>query len=87
MIMRRRVLWLVPAVSVLNGCAHAPAVDILGSFFPIWIFCIVIGIAATAIAYQISVRFGGDVDYGPPVLIYPSLVILFSCLVWLIFFR
>ena len=70
-----------------TGCAHAPAVDVLGSFFPIWIFCILIGILATVFTRRLLLRFGTDYDFGPPVLIYPSLAILFACLFWLLFFR
>lgn len=85
--MRARFLPLAAGSLVFSSCARAPAVDILGSFFPIWIFCILIGIVATVVARQLMVRFGSDGDYGPPVIIYPSLVVLFACLVWLIFFR
>jgi hypothetical protein len=36
---------------------------------------------------RLLLRFGTDYDYGPPVLIYPSLAVLFACFVWLLFFR
>ncbi len=81
-------LLLISAVTVAStGCAHAPAVDVLGSFFPIWIFCILIGILATVLTRRLLLRFGTDYDFGPPVLIYPSLAIFFACLFWLLFFR
>lgn len=85
--MRNRLLAVFIASLLAGSCARAPAVDILGSFFPIWIFCILIGIVATVLARQLVLRFGLDGDYGPPVLIYPSLVVIFACLIWLIFFR
>jgi hypothetical protein len=84
----KRPFLLVCAVAVAcTGCAHAPAVDVLGSFFPIWIFCVLIGILATVLTRRLLLRFGTDYDFGPPVLIYPSLAILFACLFWLLFFR
>jgi hypothetical protein len=83
----RRASIAALAFVLLNGCARAPAVDVLGSFFPIWIFCILAGIVFTVIAYQVAVRVSPDVDYGSPVVIYPSLVVLFACLTWLVFFR
>jgi hypothetical protein len=70
-----------------TGCAHAPAIDVLGSFFPIWIFCVLIGLFATVLTRWLLLRFGTDHDYGPPVLIYPSLTVFFACLIWLFFFR
>ena len=78
---------ILPILLFLSNCSHAPAVDILGSFFPIWIFCILAGLAATLLARQVMLRFGTDGDYGPPVLIYPSLVVLFACVFWIVFFR
>ena len=81
-----RVLIIAIALTS-TGCAHAPAVDVLGSFFPIWIFCILIGIVATVLARRVLLHFGTDYDFGPPVLIYPSLAIFFACVFWLLFFR
>jgi hypothetical protein len=26
--------------SVLTGCARAPSIDVLGSFFPVWMVCV-----------------------------------------------
>jgi hypothetical protein len=71
----------------LFGCQRAPSVDILGSFFPIWIFCIVAGILLTLIARQIFLRIGIASDVGPGILIYPSLSALFAFVTWLILFR
>lgn len=71
----------------LAGCEHAPAVDVLGSFFPVWIFCIAGGIVATMVLDRVMIRFGARPDYGPPVLVYPSLVIIFACSAWLMLFR
>lgn len=85
--MRHPSAAVVIASLALQSCARAPALDILGSFFPVWIFCILLGIAAAVLARQLILRLGPDVDYGPPVLIYPSLVVLFACLIWLLFFR
>ena len=82
-----RVVLLSAIILMSTGCARAPALDILGSFFPIWIFCVLIGILTTVLTRWLLLRFGTDHDYGPPVLIYPSLTIFFACLIWLFFFR
>ena len=88
MIIRNRSLPFLLGISIAStGCAHAPAVDVLGSFFPIWIVCVLAGILITVLTRRLLLRFGTDYDYGPPVLIYPSLTILFACLIWLVFFR
>lgn len=72
---------------ILAGCQRAPSVDVLGSFFPIWIFCITGGILLTLMARLLLARTKLDADMGPAAIIYPSLAALFSCALWLVFFR
>jgi len=66
---------------------RAPSVDILGSFLPIWIFCIAGGILATLGARLLLVRAGLDGELGPRVIVYPSMVTLIACTIWLVWFR
>jgi YtcA family len=66
---------------------HAPSVDILGSFFPIWTVCIVAAILLTLAVRWLLIRVRLDAELGPPVLVYPSMVALFACSMWLVFFR
>jgi hypothetical protein len=61
-------------------------IDLLGSFFPIWFPCIVAGVILTAGTRWLLRRADLDGAVGPPVVIYPSLVTLFSCVIWLIYF-
>lgn len=78
---------LVAAGAVLTGCSRAPSVDILGSFFPIWMVCLSVAVILTFLARKLLVRSKLESHVGPVALFYPSLVVLFSCLLWLIFFR
>ncbi len=59
-----------------------PRINIVGSFFPSWILCAVIGIAAAFLARRLLVRAGIDPYVGPRVLFYPSLAILVTLLLW-----
>jgi YtcA family len=64
---------------------RAPSFDILGSFFPAWLVCLVLGLVL-AIGVQwalLRVRIVLNV----PILTYPSLTALFTLALWLIFFR
>ena len=72
---------------VLAGCERAPSVDILGSFFPIWIFCIAGGILFTLLMRQLFIRIGWESSLGPLLIVYPALSALFAFVIWLIFFR
>lgn len=73
--------------SLLTGCARAPSIDVLGSFFPVWMVCLTVAVILTFFARNLVVRCKLESHVGPVALFYPSIVILFSCLLWLIFFR
>jgi hypothetical protein len=83
---RRRVA-MAAFTSVLTGCARAPSIDILGSFFPVWMVCLSVAVILTFFVRSLVVRYKLESHVGPVALFYPSIVVLFSCLLWLIFFR
>jgi hypothetical protein len=49
--------------------------------------CLIIAIVLTSILRLVLLRYRFESEIGPVALFYPSVVILFSCLLWLIFFR
>jgi hypothetical protein len=62
-------------------------VDVLGSYFPAWMVCILSGLALTLIAHWI-VQVGNLKPYlGPAPLIYSSLMIIFTFATWLLFYQ
>jgi hypothetical protein len=69
----------------LAGCARAPAIDILGSFFPAWLICLIPGILLTVLVQQWLAWRRMILSY--PVLVYPCLTALFTFVTWLIFFH
>jgi hypothetical protein len=78
---------LAALTSVLAGCARAPSLDVLGSFFPVWMVCASTAVIFAFFARKLLLRYKLESHVGPVALFYPSLVILFSCLLWLISFR
>jgi len=86
--------WLQPKVSVLSviscstgllaGCNRAPSFDIVGSFFPAWLVCLILGILLSIFARWLLLRL--KVVLVLPILVYPSLAGFFTFLLWLIFF-
>lgn len=64
----------------------SPYVNIWGSFFPIWIFCILTGILITVAARRLLVRYELDREIGPPLVIYPCLAVLSAGAVWLVLY-
>ena len=61
----------------------APSVNVLGSFFPIWIVFIVAGVLLTLGARLLLIRAGLEEGLGPLVIVYPAMIVLSSCTLWL----
>ena len=71
----------------LIGCARAPSINIIGSFLPAWMICLTAGVILAFVVRYLLVRYRIESEVGPLALIYPCVVIFFTCLLWLIFFR
>ena len=82
---------LLPTVLLLGGCrsmrAHSPTIDIVGSYFPAWVVCIVVGLALTLVTRQLLVGLKVNVHLRPAALVYPCMIILFTLAVWLAFYK
>lgn len=69
---------------LLAGCSRAPTYDIMGSLFPAWLVCIVLGVVLAVLARWALARLHVALVY--PVLVYPCLAATFTFAIWLIFF-
>jgi hypothetical protein len=84
-VIRRSVCAVfVPAVLMMTGCGRAPSFDILGSFFPAWLVCLVVAVLLTVASQALLNRY---VEIAWPVLTYPSLTAIFALALWLALFR
>ena len=79
--------WL-PGVALVicSGCSRAPSIEVIGSFFPGWMFCIVGALILTGMVRMVLVHRQVETKVGPLVVFYPGLAVAFSCLLWLVFF-
>ena len=77
------VLLLLPAML----CGRSPSVDIIGSFLPAWMICVASAILLTFAARYALVRTRMETEVSPLALFYPGMVVLFSCTMWLLFYR
>jgi len=64
-----------------------PQINIIGSFFPSWMLCALLGILAAILGRWVFVRTGIDPYVGPRKIVYPSLAILITLVLWLGLFR
>ena len=74
-------------VAVRTSSHHSPTVDVLGSYFPAWMVCILSGLALTFVAHWI-VQVGNLKSYiGPAPLIYSCLMIIFTFATWILVYQ
>src|SRR5260370_31433424 len=64
----------------------SPLIDVAGAFFPAWILCIFVAIAATGLLRLGFARAGIERALGPLILLYPSLATALPLTLWLLFF-
>ena len=78
------ILWLV---AVRLSSHHSLTVDILGSYFPAWMICILSGLALTFVAHWIIQVQNLKPYVGPAPLIYSCLMIIFTFATWILFYQ
>ena len=79
------VLSLVVLLTLV-GCSHAPEYSILGSFFPVWIFCSAGGLVLAAGARVLIARSAIAEHLAAPVLFYLGTATFLACMLWLLFY-
>ena len=71
----------------LSGCSRTPSVDVFGSFFPVWMFCLAGGVVLTMITRSALIWTRLDQELRLRPLVYSSLAGLFTCLIWMVGFH
>ena len=76
---------LLQALGVaLAGCSGAPSQNILGSYFPSWMVCALIGLAVTIVIRQVFAVAGIDRTLPVPLLVYLAIATAAAFATWLI---
>lgn len=78
-----RWLRLLPAAA-LAGCS--PSLDVLGSYFPSWLLCVVAAGVATAVVRQLLMLAGLERHLLLPALTYLAMMAGGSMAIWLVAF-
>ncbi len=92
MMRAKRFHWLfLPASLLLGGCrsldTHSPTVDVLGSYFPAWMVCILIGLAGALITRQLLIGLKLNAHLRPAAIVHLCLIIIFTLAAWLVFYQ
>jgi len=82
-----RKAWL-PCLALIgcSGCSGGPSIYCIGTFFPVWMLCILAALAVTGLIRIGLTRLGVEHKLGPLIVLYPSLMVAISCLLWLVFY-
>jgi hypothetical protein len=67
-----------------HSAVGAQSQDVLGAYFPSWMFCAVAALAATALVRSLFVRAGVDRHLPAPVVVYLAMTVAFSLTAWLL---
>ena len=80
-------LLVVVFLAVQLFSYHSPTVDLLGSYFPAWMVCIISGLTLTLVAHWIVEALHLKSYLGPAPLIYSCLIIIFTFATWILFYQ
>jgi hypothetical protein len=69
---------------LFTSCTRAPSFNIVGSFFPAWLVCLIVAVLLTVFTGWLLLRL--HVPVAVPALTYPSLTALLTFALWLTFF-
>ena len=83
------LLLLIGAlIFVVRPVSHrSPTIDILGSYFPAWMICIVSGLTLTLVSRWIIRAYHLELYVSPAPLIYTCLTIIYTFVTWTIFYQ
>jgi len=61
-------------------------IEVIGTFFPAWMFCIAAGVTIAGLIRLELARRGVEKKLGPLIIFYPGVAVAVSCLLWFIVF-
>lgn len=82
----RRNLGIAIVSAELSGCGRSPSFDVLGSYFPGWLACLIIGVCAAALLQVILRRMKWERQLPLLPILYLCVALLIACTVWLVTF-
>ena len=82
------LLLIGTLIFVVRPVSHrSPTIDILGSYFPAWMICIVSGLTLTLVSRWIIRAYHLEPYASPAPLIYTCLTIIYTFVTWIIFYH
>jgi len=66
---------------------NSPTIDVLGSYFPAWLVCLVIGLGLTIIARLLLIAPKPNAYLSPAPIVYSCLWLILAMVTWLVFYN
>ena len=82
----RKTVALGAVIPLTVGCSRAPQIGILGSFFPAWLPCAIVGIVLTFGVHFLLGRLRLAHQLAPALLVYPAVATIITITLWLALF-
>jgi hypothetical protein len=67
--------------------ANTPTLDVLGSYFPAWMACIILGLALAFVTRQLLIGFKLNTHLRAAPLVYVCLTVCWTLIVWLVWYK
>jgi hypothetical protein len=71
-------------ITLLSGCSSAPSRNILGSYFPSWMICVLVAMGLTIVVRAVLAKVGVEDELPAPILVYLSVTLAFTFALWLL---
>jgi hypothetical protein len=78
---------LLASASFLTGCSHSPTFNLLGSYFPAWMICAVLGGVLTYLTHLVLARMKVANELWPLQITYALALVFWTCSIWIVFFN
>ena len=79
-----RTALILLSISALAACSASPSRNILGSYFPTWMICALLGLVAVVVLRAVLKKTGIDATLPIPVVVYLCIWITVTLAIWLL---
>lgn len=79
-----RAATILPLSLAMAACSASPSRNILGSYFPTWMVCALLGIVFVVVVRGVLVKTDVDASLPVPVIVYLSMWTAATLAIWLV---
>ena len=79
-----RAAATLAAITALTACSASPSRNILGSYFPTWMICALLGLLGVVVLRAVLGKAGIDSALPMPVVVYLCMWITVTLAIWLL---